>query len=109
MNTWIIPKKCWAPADTREIAISASPRVSISLYGAIGSGLKKPLFKCYYKNKTPSVADFFQLMVENLAQPDVTTYLILDNWSAHKPVVDVHRSQLKPLFYPPYSPRFNSK
>jgi hypothetical protein len=82
--------------------------VSVSLFGAIGSGLRTPLFICYDSCNGTTVRDFLNQVLENLAEPGKIVYLVLDNLSAHKPYEAVYRDEIKFLFYPPYSCRFNS-
>ena len=80
----------------------------MSLFGAIGTGMKQPLFSCYEKCDSKSVKDFFSQILDNLTEPGKMIYLVMDNLGAHKSEVDLYTEEIKPLFYPPYSCRFNS-
>ena len=86
--------KSWAGINTYQQYPIDSQRYSTIVFGAIGSCLKKPIYKCYSTTNKQNVVDFLKLVASNIkASVKSKPCLLFDQHRAHtshlaKPIIE---------------------
>ena len=77
------------------------------MYVALGNCFKKPIVKFYDKSNKDSVVNFWEFLQKQIKNKK-KTYMVIDNWAPHRSALKIIKNRrIIPLFYPPYSCRFN--
>ena len=110
-NLWMRPTKTWGRDDGKtKIEINIKRGKSITLYGAIGEMMTKPVFMQGRSTNTDEFCKFLKLVRQNFSD-NSRIYLVLDNHPTHKSVAaKILAEELNITFtmLTPYSPEFNS-
>ena len=85
----------------------------ITVYGAIGAAMERPLFKQFKTTNKEDLMSFISSIRDTLSEQDrnKTIKLILDNHKSHGTLMMLSHSQFNNIeikFLPSYSPEFNS-
>ena len=112
-NMWMRPRKTWHnPEEPVTIMINKDRGHNVTVYGAIGEKLARPVFMQGVSTRRDLVVEFLKKLRAECGLPKLTSiHLVLDNHRSHytTEVTEVLQSNnIVPHFMPPYTPEFNS-
>jgi transposase len=112
-NCWMRSRRTWSTKEEPvKVVLNEKRNSGITVYGAIGAAMERPLFKQF---KTTNKEDFLSFLTEirgTLPEQykDRTIKLVLDNHKSHGTLLVRSYCQFNNIeikFLPSYSPEFN--
>ena len=110
-HSWMYQQRSWSLPDAPNNHQINTKRFVVTVYGAIGTCLKKPVYHFGPSTNKDDFRTFIREVKRNLISPELKPFMLFDGATAH--TARVSQALLKQLFEPlknvPHSCGFNCK